>query len=77
MSEAIEKLAELLRPPNGLDGAARRLQSARWEEKIRLLVLGWPSLAATLAELLEESGHRVPMALKRAYQIMEEEARNG
>lgn len=75
VTEAIDRLTELLCPPDMLDAAARQLETKRWEEKIGLLVMGWPSLAAALGQLLEENGVRAPMAIKRAYQILAKEDR--
>jgi hypothetical protein len=75
VSEAVEKLAELLCPQQPWDAAARQLQQTRLDEKIQMLVMGWPSLAATLAQLLEENQHRVPLSLKIAYQIVDQERR--
>lgn len=73
MSETFDKLAELLCPPNVWGAAAYAVSRAKYEEKINFLVLGWPSLAATLAQLLEENGRSAPLPLKRAYQIIEKE----
>jgi hypothetical protein len=73
MSDAIEKLAELLQPPNGWVAADRARRKEEYERKIQMLVIGWPSLAAALGQLLEEHDIFVPMTLRRARTIVWQE----
>ena len=71
MSEAIDKLSELLRPPNVWGVAAQAAKMRQYNDKMRMLAMGWPSLAAALAQLLDENEITVPDTLRRAKAMVE------
>lgn len=67
----IEHICAALAGPDG------KLSRSDWNERVRGLAMTYPSLAAAIAELLEEHGQPIPGPLRHARNnVRQESGRN-
>jgi hypothetical protein len=57
---ALEQIRDALAGPDG------NLSRSNWDDRVRITAIQFPSLAAALAELLDEQGWPIPGPLRHA-----------